>query len=51
MQEDLFVGTAGTSVWFGRDRGETWTRPYSESGLYIEARVWALSVHPDGLPP
>jgi photosystem II stability/assembly factor-like uncharacterized protein len=47
MQEDLFVGTAGTSVWFGRDRGETWTRPYSESGLYIEARVWALSVHPD----
>ncbi len=47
MQEDLFVGTAGTSVWFGRDRGETWTRPYSESGLYIEARVWALSIHAD----
>lgn len=46
MPEDLLVGTAGTSVWFSRDRGESWSRPYSESGLYIEARVWALSTHP-----
>lgn len=42
----LCVGTAGTSVWFSRDLGETWDRPYSESGLYLEARVWALSAHP-----
>jgi photosystem II stability/assembly factor-like uncharacterized protein len=42
----LCVGTAGTSVWFSRDLGETWERPYSESGLYLEARVWALSAHP-----
>ena len=42
----LCVGTAGTSVWFSRDLGETWERPYSESGLYLESRVWALSAHP-----
>lgn len=42
----LCVGTAGMSVWFSRDLGETWERPYSESGLYLEARVWALSSHP-----
>ena len=42
----LCVGTAGTSVWFSRDLGETWDRPYSESGLYLESRVWALSAHP-----
>lgn len=42
----LCVGTAGTSVWFSRDLGETWERPYSESGLYLESRVWALSTHP-----
>jgi photosystem II stability/assembly factor-like uncharacterized protein len=43
MDFTLCVGTAGTSVWFSRDLGETWTRPYSESGLYLESRVWALS--------
>ena len=43
----LCVGTAGTSVWFSRDLGETWERPYSESGLYLESRVWALSAHPE----
>ena len=42
----LCVGTAGMSVWFSRDLGETWERPYSESGLYLESRVWALSSHP-----
>jgi photosystem II stability/assembly factor-like uncharacterized protein len=34
------------SVWFSRDDGESWVRPYIESGLYLEARVWALSAHP-----
>lgn len=42
----LCIGTAGMSVWFSRDLGQTWERPYSESGLYLEARVWALSTHP-----
>ena len=42
----LCIGTAGMSVWFSRDQGETWSRPYSESGLYLEARVWALATHP-----
>ena len=46
MSVNLCVGTAGTSVWFSKDLGETWTRPYSESGLYLECRVWALSTHP-----
>jgi photosystem II stability/assembly factor-like uncharacterized protein len=36
-------------VWFSDDLGETWKRPYSESGLYLESRVWALSGH-DGMP-
>lgn len=47
MDANLYVGTSGLSVWFSRDKGETWTRPYSESGLYLESRVWALSAHPD----
>jgi photosystem II stability/assembly factor-like uncharacterized protein len=42
----LSVGTAGMSVWFSRDLGETWDRPYSESGLYLESRVWSLATHP-----
>jgi photosystem II stability/assembly factor-like uncharacterized protein len=46
MANLLCVGTAGMSVWFSRDDGETWIRPYIESGLYLEARVWALSAHP-----
>ncbi len=47
MSANLYVGTAGMSVWFSQDMGETWKRPYSESGLYLESRVWALSAHPD----
>lgn len=46
MSVHLYVGTSGMAVWFSDDLGETWQRPYSESGLYLEARVWALSCHP-----
>jgi photosystem II stability/assembly factor-like uncharacterized protein len=46
MTTNLFAGTIGMSVWFSSDMGETWARPYSESGLYLESRVWALSCHP-----
>ncbi|MEQ9639896.1 MAG: YCF48-related protein [Alphaproteobacteria bacterium] len=42
----LYVGTAGMSVWFSDDAGAHWDRPYSESGLYLESRVWALASHP-----
>lgn len=45
MSVQLFVGTAGMSVWMSDDLGATWSRPYSESGLYLEARCWALSEH------
>src|SRR5690554_6617109 len=46
MTPILCVGTAGMSVWFSDDLGETWNRPLSESGLYLESRVWALASHP-----
>lgn len=46
MEADLYVGTGGMSVWFSTDSGETWARPYSESGLYLESRVWSLTGHP-----
>ena len=42
----VYAGTAGHSVWFSDDLGETWVHPNSHSGLYLEARVWALSAHP-----
>jgi photosystem II stability/assembly factor-like uncharacterized protein len=42
----LYAGTAGHSVWFSDDLGQTWIHPNSHSGLYLEARVWALCSHP-----
>ena len=42
----VYAGTAGHSAWFSDDLGETWVHPNSHSGLYLEARVWALSSHP-----
>lgn len=47
MNVRLSVGTIGMSVWFSENLGESWTRPYSESGLYLESRVWSLSCHPN----
>ncbi|HMN80186.1 MAG TPA: hypothetical protein PKA20_09685 [Burkholderiaceae bacterium] len=46
MANDLYVGTAGMSVWFSKDDGQTWARPYTESGLYLEARVWSMAASP-----
>ena len=43
----LYAGTAGHSAWFSEDLGESWTHPNSHSGMYLEARVWAFSSHPD----
>jgi photosystem II stability/assembly factor-like uncharacterized protein len=42
----LYAGTAGHSAWFSDDLGETWIHPNSHSGMYTEARVWALCSHP-----
>jgi photosystem II stability/assembly factor-like uncharacterized protein len=42
----LYAGTAGHSAWFSGDQGDTWTHPNSHSGMYTEARVWALQSHP-----
>jgi photosystem II stability/assembly factor-like uncharacterized protein len=42
-----YAGTAGHSAWFSDDLGDTWVHPNSHSGLYLEARVWALCSHPE----
>jgi photosystem II stability/assembly factor-like uncharacterized protein len=42
----VYAGTAGHSAWFSDDLGMTWVHPNSHSGMYLEARVWALSTHP-----
>jgi photosystem II stability/assembly factor-like uncharacterized protein len=42
----VYAGTAGHSAWFSDDLGKTWIHPNSHSGLYLEARVWALASHP-----
>ncbi|VCU71941.1 Xyloglucanase precursor [Pigmentiphaga humi] len=44
---EAYVGTAGHSAWFSDDQGATWIHPNSHSGMYLEARVWAFSSHPD----
>jgi len=41
----VYAGTAGHSAWFSEDLGMTWAHPNSHSGMYLEARVWALSSH------
>jgi photosystem II stability/assembly factor-like uncharacterized protein len=33
-------------MWVSEDRGETWLRPYSTAGLYMESRVWSLTSQP-----
>ena len=47
MTPRLYIGTAGLSVWYSDDLGETLQRFWGTSGLYSETRVWALSSHPD----
>lgn len=42
----VYAGTAGHSAWFSEDLGLTWVHPNSHSGMYLEARVWAMSSHP-----
>ena len=41
----VYAGTAGHSAWFSEDLGMSWVHPNSHSGMYLEARVWALSSH------
>jgi photosystem II stability/assembly factor-like uncharacterized protein len=47
MRPRLYIGTAGLSVWYSDDLGETLERFWGTSGLYSETRVWALSSHLD----
>jgi photosystem II stability/assembly factor-like uncharacterized protein len=46
MTPRLYIGTAGLSVWYSDDLGETLNRFWGTSGLYSETRVWALVAHP-----
>ena len=43
---EIYAGTAGHSAWFSNDLGQTWVHPNSHSGMYLEARVWTISTHP-----
>jgi photosystem II stability/assembly factor-like uncharacterized protein len=45
VEVQVYAGTAGHSAWFSDDRGETFVHPNSHSGMYLEARVWALASH------
>ena len=46
MAPRLYIGTAGLSVWYSDDLGETLQRFWGTSGMYSETRVWALAAHP-----
>jgi len=46
MQPRLYLGTIGLSLWYSDDLGESLGRYLSDSGLYSESRIWALSRHP-----
>ena len=45
-QIQVYAGTAGHSVWFSEDLGNTFIHPNSHSGMYLEARAWCFSSHP-----
>lgn len=45
-QVHVYAGTAGHSAWFSEDSGLTWVHPNSQSGMYLEARVWCIASHP-----
>ncbi len=47
MTPRLYIGTAGLSVWYSDDLGETLQRFWGTSGMYSETRVWALAAHPE----
>jgi len=42
----VYAATAGQSVWFSDDAGETFVHPNSHSGMYLEARAWTIASHP-----
>lgn len=46
MTAIVCVGTSAHGLWFSKDLGETWERPTSRSGLYLEAGIFALATHP-----
>ena len=43
---EVYAGTAGHSVWFSNDVGQSFIHPNSHSGMYLEARAWCFSSHP-----
>jgi photosystem II stability/assembly factor-like uncharacterized protein len=46
MPVTLCVGTSAHAAWFSTDLGETFERPTSKAGLYLEAAILSLATHP-----
>ncbi len=49
MTPMLLIGTDGYSVWFSDDLGESFNRLRSDTGLYSESRIYAMT--PDPVDP
>jgi photosystem II stability/assembly factor-like uncharacterized protein len=45
MPVTLCVGTSAHGAWFSSDLGETFERPTSKAGLYLEAAILSLTMH------
>jgi photosystem II stability/assembly factor-like uncharacterized protein len=45
MPVTLCVGTSAHGAWFSTDLGETFERPTSKAGLYLEAAIFSLATH------
>ena len=46
MKPILLAGTDGYSIWFSDNLGESFTRLLSDSGLYSESRIYAMTSDP-----
>lgn len=42
----VWVGTSTHGAWYSRDLGETWQRPISKAGMYLEAGIFSIATHP-----
>lgn len=43
-----YAASVGHSVWFSKDRGQSWLRAHTNrGGIYNESRCWSISLHPE----
>ena len=45
MPVTLCVGTSAHGAWFSNDLGETFERPTSKAGLYLESAIFSIAKH------